>query len=181
MNPSGESIRVVHPLFQTEGGGSTPTSPLQLQVGYMSSRRAMLLNSEWHSRLPEITNWQTCIGFGAHFDGVFYAVALWGDPIARAYNGKNYLELRRMAIAPNAPKNTGSRMLAVMRSIIKKTRPKIVRLLSYQDTAVHKGTIYKAAGWHIGGMKKNIVTGWQTRNRPTMQTLSDKIRWELNL
>jgi hypothetical protein len=104
-----------------------------------------------------------------------------GNPVAREYNGRGYLELRRMAIHDDAPKNTASRMLRVMRLLIKKERPDTMRLVSYQDTEVHKGTIYKASGWYVGGMKKNIGTGWQTRNRPAMQSAADKIRWELDL
>ena len=68
-----------------------------------------------------------------------------------------------------------------MKRLIKKARPEITKLISYQDTGVHLGTIYKASGWQIGGMKKNIGTGWGTRNRPAMQTDSDKIRWEYDL
>ena len=52
MIPSGESIRVVHPLFQEEGGGSIPTSPLQLYIGRLHYKTAEGLVREWHSRLP---------------------------------------------------------------------------------------------------------------------------------
>jgi len=87
MTPSGESIRVVHPLFQEEGGGSTPTSPLQLFIGRINQRLAMQLNEKWHSRLPDISNWQNCDAYGAEYEGVFYAVAMWSIPSARALNG----------------------------------------------------------------------------------------------
>ena len=49
------------------------------------------------------------------------------------------------AIASDAPKYTATRMLSIMVKRIKKEFPDIVRLISYQDTEVHKGTIYKAA------------------------------------
>lgn len=181
MIQSGESIRVVHPLFQEERGGSIPTSPLQFEILQMPVKVALGLNREWHSRLPELTNWQACWAYGAVFDGIYYATAIWGHPVARAYNDKGYAELRRMAICDNAPANTASRMLRVMRLSIKKNFPGFVKLISYQDTEVHAGTIYKAAGWKVGGTKKNIGTGWQTRNRPAMQSASDKIRWEYDL
>ena len=38
MDQCGERIRVVHPLFQVEGGGSIPTSPLQLTVGRIDKK-----------------------------------------------------------------------------------------------------------------------------------------------
>lgn len=180
-NPRGESIRVVHPLFQEEGGGSIPTSPLQLEVGKLPIKIARQLNALWHSRLPELTNWQACESYGAMFQGTWFAIAIWGSPVAREYNGRGYWELRRMAIHNDAPQNTASRMLRIMRLMIRKARPEIVKLISYQDTEVHKGTIYKAAGWNPVGLKRNIGTGWQTRNRPTMQSAADKIRWELDL
>jgi hypothetical protein len=181
LTECGDSIRVVHPLFQEEGGGSIPTSPLQLEIGSMPVKVARTLNFEWHSRLPELTNWQSCFSYGAIFGGRYYAVAIWGHPVAREYNGRGFLELRRMAIHDDAPQNTASRMLRVMRVLIKRAFPNTVKLISYQDTAVHKGTIYKAAGWVVGGMKKNIGTGWGTRNRPQMQSAADKVRWEYAL
>lgn len=181
MTQRGGSIEVMHPLFQTGEDGSIPISPLQLEVGRIEMARALTLNARWHSRLPNLTNWQACIAYGAAYDNRMYAVAIYGPPVARMFNGRGYLELRRMAIHNDAPKNTGSRLLKVTRILISKEFPEIVKLISYQDTEVHQGTIYKAAGWVIGGVKKNIGTGWGTRNRPKMQTASDKVRWEFEL
>lgn len=178
---SGDGIRVVHPLFQGEGGGANPTSPLQFRIGKMPLRVAVLLNNAWHSRLPEITNPHNCEAYGAEFDGRYFAVALWGPPVAREYNGRGYWELRRMAIAPDAPKNTGTRMLRVMRILIERDRSDVCKLISYQDTEAHNGTIYKGAGWMVGGMKKNVGTGWNSRKRNAMQTTADKVRWEYEI
>lgn len=182
MNPSGDGIRVVHPLFQAEGDGAIPISPLQLRIDEIDIPRACQLNELWHSRLPKLNN-QTGdnVAFAAHFGNRFYAVAIWGWPVAREFMGRGIYELRRMAIAPDAPKNTATRMLRIMTTLIRKKFPDFQTLISYQDTAVHKGTIYKAAGWTIGGMKRNVGKGWNTRPRATMQTTADKIRWELNL
>lgn len=180
MIQRGESIRVMHPLFHEGDGGSTPTSPLQLLFGRIDARLARDLVGAWHSRLPEITNWQVCSHcFGAEHGGLWYASAMWGPPIAREYNGRGFAELRRFAIAPDAPKNTASRMLAWMVREIRKDG--FSRAISYQDTEAHAGTIYKASGWVIGGEKKNIGTGWNTRPRNVMQTTSNKVRWELDL
>jgi len=86
-----------------------------------------------------------------------------------------------MAIADDAPKNTASRMIGVMRKIIKKTLPHITLLISYQDTEVHQGTIYKASGWYFAS--KNKGTSWTNNNRKRNkeQSLSDKVRWEFRL
>lgn len=168
-----------YPLFQTEGGGAIPTSALQLTVERCPKHTAVELNAQWHSRLPEIGNWQGCMAFSAEFDGMIYAVALWSLPVARLFNGRNYLELRRMAVCSSAPKNTASRFLAVMTRIIKKENPSIVKLISYQDCAVHQGTIYKAAGWTP--VSKPRFRTWKNRIGRIDQTSGPKVRWELAL
>lgn len=180
----GESIRVVHPLFQTEGGGSTPTSPLQFHIGKIHWRIARNLNEMWHSRFPVVPKPEThnpC--FGAEFGGKFYAVAMWGQPIAanRLTNGFNRLELRRFAIAPDAPKNTASRMLAVMVRLIRNDMPTIVGLLSYQDAESHTGCIYKASGWKCSAKSNNSVWDRPGRRVPLIQSSAPKLRWELPL
>ena len=139
-------------MFQTEGGGATPTSPLQLHLGTISLDLAIDLNRLWHSRLPvvdrsNIIRNKYSISFGAEFGGRWYASAIWSSPVARLLDGTKVLELRRFAIAPDAPKNTASRMLRVMCNKIRKSFPAIKLAVSYQDEAVHAGTIYKAAGW----------------------------------
>lgn len=184
----GDSIRVVHPLFQVEGGGSIPTSPLQLHIGEISVTQACRLNELWHSRFPKIdesnvrrNRRHAC--FAAEFDGIFYATAIWSDPIAanRLKDGELLLELRRMAIAEDAPKNTASRMLKIMVMLIKKRWPELLGLISYQDTEVHHGTIYKASGWTQETTAK--LTDWttKTRKRTAAQSTAPKSRWRLNL
>ena len=179
---SGDGIRVVHPLFQVEGGGSIPTSPLQLHIGWISVELAVLLNELWHSRLPKI-NYPpgTCKAFGAEFDGVFYAAAVWSYPVARNLLNTGRYELRRFAIAPDAPRNTASRMLRLMRILIEREIPEIKILISYQDTEVHTGSIYRAAGWQPQPSRKVPQDGWGTRRRAPTQTNADKVRWELFL
>ena len=182
----GDSTRVVHPLFPTEGDGSIPISPLQLEVAELDMRKAQELNQLWHSRLP-VTHLGNLVGNHANvayagiYENRFYAVAIWTDPVARMLNGKGFLELRRMAIASDAPRNTGSRMLSVMRKMIRRKFPHIKKLISYQDTEVHHGTIYKSSGWVAASRSTVNGKGWNTRRRAAMQTTADKIRWEIGL
>lgn len=183
---SGDSIRVVHPLFQGEDDGSIPISPLQLEVEKMPKELAQSLNELWHSRLPDISNWHNCEAYAAFFQNIYYAVAMWSIPSARALNGRNWWELRRMAIAPDAPKNTASRMLKIMRLDIKKNKPNIIKLISYQDSDVHSGTIYKADNWVIGNVGERIdetkkYNNWKTRPGRKNQSTAPKIRWEYDL
>lgn len=186
MTLRGESIRVVHPLFQVEGGGSIPTSPLQLSVGEITLDKAMELNALWHSRLPvtdksNLVRSRELVCFGAECDGVFYASAIWSSPVARLLNGRNWLELRRLAISDDAPPNTATRLLRVMRGMVTKRFPHITALISYQDTDVHAGTIYKAAGWIP--TYKNQGRPWDhaKRSRGAAVATGKKIRWQYAL
>ena len=184
MRISVDSTREVCPLFQTEEGGSIPTSTLQLRVYEASARKCQQLNRTWHSILPE-THLGNLVGntrsvfYTAQFEDIYYAAAMWTTPIAanRLTDGWNALELRRFAIAPDAPKNSGSWMLGVMTNLIRKRYPSVNRLISYQATEHHRGTIYKAAGWTP--VAESDYTVWhEGRNRAEAQTKSSKVRWE---
>jgi hypothetical protein len=186
-NICADSIRVVCPLFQEEGGGSIPTSALQLNFTKISTEKAVSLNCLWHSRVPYIGNPSMCFAYGAEFDGIYYAIAMWSSPIAREFNGRGYLELRRMAISSDSPKYTASRMLGWMARDIKKNHSEIWKLISYQDTEVHSGTIYRASGWKNAYYRdRGRELGWSNRGCITQtKTIggrnSPKIRWELDI
>lgn len=192
MTISGDSIRVVHPLFHTESDGSIPISPLQLNISEMNRYRAQALNKLWHSRLP-IYNTGFClnslVSFGAIFENKYYAIAIWTNSVSASLPQHHWLELRRFAIADDAPKNTASRMMAIMKRLIQKKFPKVEKLISYQDCEAHHGTIYKASGWNIGNYHKG--GSWnrpnatnssnnKPRTRPDLNNATGaKIRWEL--
>lgn len=191
METCGDSVRVAYPLFQTEDGGSIPTSPLQFEIIEIDRYVARDLNTLWHSRLP-IYNTGFClnslVSYGALFHNKYYAVAIWTNPISPALPQHTWMELRRMAIASDAPKNTASRMLGVMARLIKKKFPNVERLISYQDVESHRGTIYKAAGWTVGSKHRggswNRPNSLNTHNgkpriRPDLnKATGPKIRWE---
>ena len=170
------------PLFRSSPS-SKPTSPKQLNISRCSVERAIELNQIWHSRLPIIKGacLSTWVCFVAEYEEIAYAIAIWSNPIARMLNGKGLFELRRMAISPEAPKNTASRMLSVMRKHIKSEMPDILKLISYQDTEVHSGTIYKASGWVAVNTSKNQSRWDKGRMRNPIQTAAPKIRWEFKL
>lgn len=181
-----ESVRVARHLFQDAGGGSIPTSALQLWIHQIEYRTARILNECWHSRLPRIGDppsvMEAGIHFGATFEDRLYAVAIWTHPVNRSLPQDEWLELRRLAVASDAPRNTASRMLSVMARMIRRHRPGIERLISYQDTEVHTGAIYKAAGWQCVTKPRRGGTdgGWtnRTRVRPPSQSTAKKQRWE---
>ena len=181
-----EIIRLVSTLFQTDKQGRPPDSPKQFEIHLMNKKKARDLNEYWHSVLPKIDNWQNCECYGAFFENYYFAVAMWSIPSARALNGRGWFELRRMAIAPDAPRNTATRMLRLMRDDIKNRKPNINKLISYQDTDAHHGTIYKASNWKIGNIGERInenskYNNWKTRPGKRNQSLAPKIRWELDI
>lgn len=176
------------PLFRSGRGGATPTSALQLQIRKCKVVHACELNALWHSRFPKI-DWSNVVRnkdyacYVAEHDNVAYAVAIWSSPIAanRLAEGKTALELRRMAISDYAPKNLASRMIGIMRRIIATEMPHITILMSYQDTEVHSGTIYRASGWIAAAQSKGASWTNETRQRSEEQSLADKVRWEYRL
>jgi hypothetical protein len=182
-----ESVdRLAHPLFQAGGGGSIPTSALDLHFVRIDRDTFARLNKAWHSRLPLIGASQFRVCYGAEWRGEYFAVAAWSNPVARLLPQREWMELRRMAIADNAPANTATRMIGWMARDIRKGFPEVTRLISYQDCEVHKGTIYKAAGWQHA---ENYIsrkrgwgptTAWANRNRigRTDQAVSPRMRWE---
>ncbi len=187
-NLRADDARVACPLFQAEYGGSTPTSALQLKISKCNVHLACKLNGMWHSRFPRI-EWSNVVRnkdyacFTAECNNLYYAVAIWSSPVAanRLKNGSTALELRRMAIAEGAPDNTASRMMKIMRLMVAKQMPHITVLLSYQDTEVHKGTIYKASGWKAVACNKGMDWTTGTRKRNNAQSLAAKVRWEYTL
>lgn len=175
-------------LWRDGGSNPTPTHCKSIEIREITPEMASSYNKEWHSRLPRIpvsnifrNTHYVCYGF--FLGNLLVGVAIWTSPVAqnRFKNGKEILELRRMALSPKCPKNTASRTLSVMVKKIKNKFPEIKKLISYQDTSVHKGTIYKASGWKDAS--KTPFMDWDTeeRKRNPYQSNSEKVRWELNV
>lgn len=181
-----DDARVACPLFHAEYGGSTPTSALQLHFSTVNESTFKTLNEQWHSRLPRCGNSHFRVCYVAQCSNIIYAVAAWSNPVARLLPQQTWLELRRFAIAPDAPRFTASRMLGWMRRDIQKRFHEVERLISYQDLSTHTGTIYKAAGWKPAEGYKPRARGWiGWGNRPrkghTNQSVAPRMRWENNL
>jgi hypothetical protein len=142
----------------------------------------------WHSRLPNTQRGPWTHAFRGHCHDQTYVVALWNNCSARTLP-QSWRELRRMACAPDAPRNTASRFLGWMARWFTDNEPSVDRLISYQDTAVHEGTIYKAAGWVVGSegvtrlrdrSKARVGTSrmYRTSINGTDADMSRKVRWE---
>lgn len=190
MAKRGDDVVAAYPLFQAGSGGATPTSPLQFSIVEIPMREACQLNRRWHSMLPRTDLGNMLCGgmsvaFAAEFDGCYYAVGIWTQPIIRAMCDGKTLELRRLAIGASAPSNTASRMLAVMCRLIRRRTPHIRRLISYLAVDVHRGTIYRASGWSPVGKiceaRPQRLPGSKQRATGPLQTTSRKQRWEKEL
>jgi hypothetical protein len=145
----------------------------------------------WHSRLPMTQSGPWKLGFLAFMGEVCFGAALWHNTSARGLP-RDWLELRRLAIPDNAPMHTASWMLGAMRKWIGLNMPDVSRLVSYQDIAVHTGTIYKAAGWEPTYFTKARVrdrtpkrTGTNRAYRSDLNgglvASSAKQRWEIDV
>jgi len=181
--------RLAAPLLEIPTG-QVPSKARELVVTRCSVDHARTLIGRWHSRLPVTQRGPWQYAFRASFDGITYAVALWNNPSARMLPS-HWLELRRMAVAPDAPHCTASRMLGEMARFFRRECPERERLISYQDVDVHTGTIYRAAGWTVGHVSKPRLRDRST-TRPSGRLYrssingeapdgSAKARWELQL
>jgi hypothetical protein len=105
--------------------------------------------------------------------------ALLGRPTSRSLDAEQWLELTRLFFVDEAPKNTESRALALMRKWVRTWLPKTKALLAYSDPAVgHDGTIYRADGWASFGQTQLSKRGWRNRpGRAGNDTPSRKTRW----
>ncbi len=178
-----DGVRVAQPLYQVEGGGSLPTSALDLWFMKTKKETARTLNRCWHSRFPETTRAEPRVCHIAEFQGIYYAVAIWTNPTSPKLPQLEWLMLSRWAIAPDAPPNTGTRMESWMVRDVRKRFPEVTTLVSYSDADTHDGAIYKACNWTEGETTERKTVGpknWHNRERQRQQlnpTAERVTRW----
>jgi hypothetical protein len=166
MSECGESIRVMHPLFHSGEGGSIPTSPLDLWFSDIDKSRFRQLNRLWHADLPDTDDGGYRAMFVAQAGGLFYATAQWTNPASPKLPQREWIELKRYAIADDAPRYTASRMLGWMTREIYKRFAEVTTLVTYLDVGKHNGVIYKACGWKDGPIeRRSPKTTWKNRAR----------------
>lgn len=176
---TGQDVSLIAPLF-----ANTPmdvvTSPKLFTVTVISSNLAVRLNQQWHSRLPLFGGIPSA-NYALEYRDHYYGVAIWSPPIARMLPHKEWLELRRMALSPECPHNTATWFLARMERLLIVKFPEVIKLISYQDTEAHHGTIYKAANWIATNRSSGGEWNVPSRRALPQQTDADKIRWEKDL
>lgn len=129
------------------------------------------------------------IHLGVYYAGSLEGVLQFGPSLDKAkvqklvdgtaWNG--FLELNRMAFSDVLPRNSESRAIAISMKIIKKHAPNIDWVVSYSDgTQCGDGTIYRASGFYLTGIKKN-TTIWQFPDGETVADISIRMAhdWQL--
>lgn len=115
---------------------------------------------------------------GVFFAGRIEGAMQFGPPLdQRKVNGlvsgtswQGMMELNRMAFSETLPRNSESRALGIAFKLIRRHRPDIKWILSYSDaTRCGDGTIYRASGFVLTGIKKNTAL-WQM---PSGEVFSD--------
>ena len=110
--------------------------------------------------------------FGAYLNDKLEGVMSFGSPLDKRkvlplVSGTTWtgmLELNRMAFSDRLPRNSESRCMAVAFRLIKKHYPHIEWILSFSDaTQCGDGTIYRASGFVLTGLKKNGQI-WESPN-----------------
>ena len=102
--------------------------------------------------------------FGCFLDNRLHGVLSYGTsmdkrkvlPLVKDTLWNEMLELNRMAFDEFLPKYSESRCIAISIKLIKKNAPHIKWILSYSDgTQCGDGTIYRASGFYLTGLKEN--------------------------
>ena len=79
-------------------------------------------------------------------------------PLVKDTEWHNMIELNRMAFSDALPRNSESRAMAIAFRLIKKHYPNIEWVLSFSDGCqCGDGTIYRASGFCLTGIKKNTT------------------------
>ena len=161
----------------------------EIEIQETRAQIACMLNELWHSKLPKI-HWSNVVRnkhyvcYAIKYKQAIIGVAIWSSPVAanRFKDGDKLLELRRLALSDVCPRNNASFVISSMIKDIKVRFPELIRLVSYQDTEAHLGTIYKASNWTAAPIQTSLLD-WTTskRKRSSLQSTADKVRWEYNL
>lgn len=137
-------------------------SAKNIHIAPVSSKHANALVKRVHYSGKVVANSQ--LHFGVFYQEILEGVMSFGPSLDKrkiqglvvgtSWNG--FLELNRMAFSDTLPRNSESRALGVAFRIIKKNYPHIEWIISFADgTQCGDGTIYRAAGFCLTGIKKN--------------------------
>ena len=138
------------------------SSAKDLRVAPIASSDARAFVRKNHYSGKTVNNSQ--LHLGAFLGRRLVGVAQFGPPMDRSklvglvrdtsWNGM--LELNRLALIDDTPRNSESRFLAVCMRLIRKSAPHVQWVVSFADgTQCGDGTIYRASGFVLTGIKRN--------------------------
>ena len=123
------------------------------------------------------------IHIGAFYGGVLEGALQFGPPmdkrkaagLVRGSEWHHFIELNRMAFSANLPRCSESRALAVSFRLLRKHAPQLKWVLSFADAAqCGDGTIYRASGFVLTGIKENMqIVEFPGGERTTRKRLTD--------
>lgn len=137
-------------------------SAKELIVKPISSTVANEYVKKYHYSGKVVNN--STLHFGVFYHGMMGGVMSYGHSTTKEFmlglvkNTKwnGFIELNRMAFSDFLPKNSESRAMAVSFKLIKKSAPHIKWIISFADASqCGDGTIYRASGFLLTGIKKN--------------------------
>jgi len=133
-----------------------------IRVAPIRSDDARRFVERWHYSGGTVNNSQ--VHLGAFMDARLVGVMLLGPPMDRGHvlplvrgtRWHDMIELNRMAMIDATPKNTESRFISVGVRLLKRAYPNLEWILSFSDgTQCGDGTIYRASGFLLTGIKSN--------------------------
>jgi len=124
----------------------------------VNKRTASIAYTKWHYMGSK--GFLSSYNYGVYFDDILVGAISYGIPNAPNINGiytqetqGDYLELTRLALSDNCPKNSESRVIAITIKMLKRTIPKLKGIITYADTAQnHTGVIYRASNFKYLGL-----------------------------
>jgi len=157
-----------------------PPSARSLEVRPVPYRIARAFVERYHYLAYAPPGARICMG--AWYGDRLVGVMLFGRPVARLEDQKHTLELTRMVLLDECPRNSESRALGLATRWIRGHMPEVRRLIAYADpNRGHRGTVYLAAGWKIVGKTKGGK--WSCPSRPNRRDAAagPKLKFELPL
>jgi hypothetical protein len=152
-----------------------------IHVAPISQKDAAILVKRVHYSGKIVNN--SSLHFGVFLNGKLEGVMSFGASLDKrktqklvdGTNWNDFIELNRMAFSEALPRNSESRALSIAFKLIKKHYPYIEWIISFADaTQCGDGTIYRASGFVLTGIKKNTQI-WQaeTGEKYSRMSLTD--------
>jgi hypothetical protein len=122
--------------------------------------------------------------FGCFLDDKLHGVLSYGSPLdkrkvlplVQPSLWNEMLELNRMAFDEYLPKYSESRCIAISIRLIRKNAPHIKWILSFSDgTQCGDGTIYRASGFYLTGIRESKNDLWQLPDKLKFLSSGDVI------